>query len=196
MSRTRTAAATRLLVVEAGLLLVGLAALLAALTSSRRWTRLTAAVIPVLMVVAMLAVTPSALREKLRVQYDAVPQCVPREDMGPGPGQRAARESQQAFESMEHVGYFGGGGASGVGGCDRTFVLTDKVDVLAHYRTELRHAGWRTAEDDQRHLRAERDGMAFEVVTCGRGGVVWAGRVGERGVRGRLASGRCGGDLA
>jgi hypothetical protein len=36
-------------------------------------------------------------------------------------------------------------------------------------------------EDDARHLRAERTGMAFEVVTCTGGGAVWAGRVGLGG---------------
>jgi hypothetical protein len=34
-------------------------------------------------------------------------------------------------------------------------------------------------EDDTHHLRAERDGMAFEVVRCEEGGVVWSGRVGD-----------------
>jgi hypothetical protein len=163
------------------LLLVGLAAVIAALVSSQPWVRLLAVAIPVLMVVGMFAVTPSALNQKLRVQFDATPRCVSREDLGPGPGSRAARESQQVFESIQHVGYFGGGGASGVGGCDRSFVLTEDVDVLQHYRSELRHAGWRTVEDDGHHLRAERDGMAFAVVTCDRGGVVWAGRAGDRG---------------
>jgi hypothetical protein len=163
------------------LVLVGLAGLIAMLVSSQPWMRLTAVAIPVLMVIGMLAVTPAALREKLEVQYDATPQCVPDEDMGPGPGSRAARESQQAFESIEHVGYFGGGGASGVGGCDRSFVLTEDIDVLQHYRAALRDAGWRVVEDDAHHLRAERDGMAFEVVSCVRGGVVWAGRVADGG---------------
>jgi hypothetical protein len=163
------------------LLLVGLVALIAVVVSSRRWMRLTAVAIPVLMVIGMLAVTPAALREKLEVQYDATPRCVPDEDMGPGPGSRAARESQQAFESIEHVGYFGGGGASGVGGCDRSFVLIEDIDVLQHYRAALRDAGWRVVEDDAHHLRAERDGVAFEVVSCERGGVVWAGRVDDSG---------------
>jgi len=114
--------------------LVGLAGLVAVLASLQLWMRLTAVAIPVLMVIGMLAVTPAALRENLEVQYDATPQCVNDEAMGPGPGSRAERKSQQAFESIEHVGYFGGGGASGVGGCDRSFVLTEDVDVLQHYR--------------------------------------------------------------
>lgn len=163
------------------LALVGLAGLVAVLVSSQLWLRLTAVAIPVLMMIGMLAVTPAALREKLEVQYDATPQCVAGEDMGPGPGSRAARESQQAFESIEHVGYFGGGGASGVGGCDRSFVLTEDIDVLRHYRAALRDAGWRVAQDDAHHVRAERDGMVFEVVSCERGGDVWAGRVGDGG---------------
>jgi hypothetical protein len=183
MRATRTAAAAALLLVEAGiavlgvivhygltaeygditdtaleglrsgivgvaLVLVGLAALVAALVSSKLWMRLAAVAIPAVMVVGMLAVTPAALREKLEVQYDATPQCVPDEDMGPGPGSRAARESQRAFDSIKHVGQFGGGGGSGVGGCDRSFVLTEDVDVLQHYRVALAEAGWRLVEDD------------------------------------------------
>ena len=126
------------------LVLVGVAALAAVSVSTRPWMRLTALAVPGLMVVGMLAVTPAALREKLEVQYDTTPRCVSGEDMGPGPGSRAARESQQAFESIEHVGHFGGGGGSGVGGCDRSFVLTEDVDVLQHYRAALRTrvGGW------------------------------------------------------
>ncbi|CUR54961.1 conserved membrane hypothetical protein [metagenome] len=155
--------------------LVAVPALFAVVVSTQPWIRVAAASIPVLMVVLMLAVTPSALRHKLDVQYDAVPQCVSLEDMGPGPGTRAARASQQAFESIDHIGYFGGGGGSGVGGCDRSFVLTDDVDVVEHYRAALDDAGWRVVEDDGQRLRAEKDDMAFEVVDCGHGGVVWAG---------------------
>ena len=165
------------------LALVLVAAFVASSLTAQRWARLAAVAIPLLMVVGMLAVTPAALREKLAVQYDATPRCVSAEEMGPGPGSEAARDSQQVFESVEHVGHFGGGGSSGVGGCDRPFVLTDDVDVLQHYRAALPRAGWRLIEDDSRHVRAERGGMAVEVVVCGPGGgVVWAG---EAGIRGR-----------
>lgn len=163
------------------LVIVALPGLVALLVSSRRWMRVTAVGIPVLMVVGMFVVTPAALREKLEAQYDATPQCVFADDMGSGPGTRAARASQEAFESIEHVGHFSGGGGSGVGGCDRPLVLTEDVDVLRHYRAALADTGWRMVEDDENHLRAERDGMAFEVVVCDEGGVVWAGRVGAGG---------------
>jgi hypothetical protein len=163
------------------LFLVGLPCVVVVTVSPRPWMRLTALAIPVLMVLGMLVVTPSALREKLEVQFDATPQCVSDEAMGSGPGSLAARESQQAFESIDHVGHFGGGGGSGVGGCDRSFVLTEDVDVVQHYLEALPDAGWRVVEDDTHHVRAERDGMAFEVVRCGSGGVVWAGRVGNAG---------------
>jgi hypothetical protein len=162
-----------------GLVVVATAGLVALSVSVRRWMRLVAVLVPVLMVLGMAAATPAALQRKLEVQYDAIPQCVSGEDMGPGPGTTAEQESQQAFDSIEHVGDFGGGGSSGVGGCARSFVLTEDVDVLGHYRAALPRAGWRVVEDDDRHLRAEREGMAFEVVTCDRGGVVWAGRVGD-----------------
>jgi hypothetical protein len=143
--------------------------------------RLTAAVVPVLMVLGMLAVTPAALREKLAVQYDDTPHCVSEEGPWSGPGGRAARESQRSLDSIEHVGQFGGGGASGLGGCDRSFVMTTDVDVLQHYRGALRRAGWRVVQDEGHRLRAERQGRAVEVTTCGRGGVVWAGSVGDIG---------------
>lgn len=157
--------------------IVALPGVAALVTSAKLWARLTAVAIPVLMVAGMYAVTPYALQEKLEIQYDATPQCVSLEDMGPGPGTRAMRDSQEAFASIEHVGHFGGGGGSGVGGCDRRFVLTEDVDVLEHYRGALGDAGWRIVEDDEQHLRAERDKMAFEVVPCDQGGVVWAGPV-------------------
>ena len=163
------------------LVLVALAAGAAALVATRAWLRRAALATPVLMVVGMLAVTPAALAQKLDVQFDTTPQCVSAEAPGPSPAARAERASQRAFESIDHVGYFGGGGGAGVGGCDRSFVLLEEVDVLEHYRSALREAGWRVVEDRPPHLRAERDGMAFEVVRCGRGGVVWAGRAG-RGV--------------
>lgn len=166
---------------------VGSAAVVALAVATHRWMRVTALALPVLMLVGMFAATPAALQRKLEVQYDATPQCVSTEDMGPGPGTRAAQESQAAFESIEHVGHFSGGGGSGVGGCDRSFVLMEDVDVLQHYREALADAGWRVVEDGDSSLRGERDGMAFEVTVCDGGGVVWAGRVDAGG------GARCGG---
>ena len=162
------------------LVLVGVVSLIAASVSPRPWMRLVAVAIPVVTAVGMFAVTTPALREKLESQYDATPRCVD-DDTGPGPGARAAQESQRAFESIEHVGHFGGGGSSGVGGCDRSFVLVEEVDVLRHYRSALPAAGWRVVEEDGDRLRAEREGMAFELVTCDHGGAVWAGGDGDRG---------------
>ena len=163
------------------LFLVVLAALVVVFLAAQAWARLAAVAIPILMVWTMLMITPAALQQKLVSQFSDTPQCVDADFMGPGPGADAARESQQAFESIEHVGHFGGGGASGVGGCDRQFLLLEDVDVLQHYRTALPDAGWRVTEDDTRHLRAERDAMAFEVVGCRRGGVVWAGTADDSG---------------
>lgn len=159
----------------AALTVVALPAVIALAVSPKLWMRATSLAIPVLVVLGMYAATPAALQAKLDTQFDATPQCVSSEDMGPGPGTRAAQESQDAFESIEHVGQFGGGGGSGVGGCDRRFVLTEDVDALEHYRGTLGDAGWLVVEDDDQHLRAEREGMAFEVVLCAPGGVVWAG---------------------
>lgn len=163
------------------LLVVLLPTAAAALVAPTPWMRLTAVVIPVVMVLAMLAVTPSALDSKRETQFTSSPQClfddVDLKDgvhLG-GPGVDAIRDSQEAFDSIEHVGYFGGGGASGVMGCDRAFLLTEDTDVLGHYRAALPAAGWTLVEDDGQRLRAERDAMAFELVMCAQGGVVWAG---------------------
>ena len=66
------------------------------LASPLRGVRWAAVLLPVGMVVGMLAVTPMALAQKLKMQYDATPQCAsPDEEseLGPSPYLRAARES-------------------------------------------------------------------------------------------------------
>lgn len=146
--------------------------------SFQTWVRVSAVAIPVVMVLAVLALTPVALGTKLEQQYDASPQCRWQEDDGAGPGMDAARRSQRAFDSIEHIGYFGGGGATGVGGCDRPLVILDDVDVLQHYRSALPDAGWQVVIDNGQRLRAEREDLAFEVIMCTkRAGGVWAGDI-------------------
>lgn len=152
--------------------LVAVVAVIGLVLSPRLWMRLTAVAIPVLMLLGMLAVTPSALGQRLE-RFDAAPQCVI--EGTDEPMATADRESQRAFDSIEHIGHFSGGGMSGVGGCSRGFVVVGDVDVLQHYRAALPAAGWEVVEDDGRHLRAHHDGLAFEVLPCPRGGVVWAG---------------------
>lgn len=163
------------------LLVVLLPTAAAAWVAPTRWMRLTALAIPVVMVLAMLAATPSALDSKRETQFTSSPQCVDVDadlkdgvQVG-GPLGDAARDSQEAFDSIEHVGLFTGGGGTGVIGCDRGLVLTEDTDVLAHYRAALPAAGWTLVEDEAQRLRAERDAMAFEVAMCDQGGVVWAG---------------------
>jgi predicted RNA binding protein YcfA (HicA-like mRNA interferase family) len=158
---------------------VAVLGILALVLSRQLSMRLMAVAIPVLFLVALLVITPAALRQKLE-QYTTTPQCVS-PDMQYGPGAQAEAESQAAFDSIEHVGHFGGGGGSGVVGCDRRLLLTEDVDVLEHYRTALSEAGWTVVEDDGSHVRAHRAQMAFEVVPCQGGGVVWAGGIGAEG---------------
>lgn len=153
--------------------LVTVVAVIGLVLSRRRWMQLTAVAIPVLTLIGMFAVTPSALGQKLEVQFDSTPQCVS-EGYGE-PMAAAERESQQAFDSISHIGNFSGGGVSGVGGCERRFVLLEDVDVLRHYRAALPTAGWEVVEDHGLRLRARRDGLAFEVMPCSGGNVVWAG---------------------
>jgi hypothetical protein len=156
-----------------GLGLVVVVVLIGFMLSTRRWMRLTAVAIPVLMLIGMFAVTPSALGQRLQVQFASTPQCVI--EGTDEPMASADRESQQAFDSISHIGHFSGGGMSGVGGCTRGFVLSEDVDVLQHYRAALPVAGWEVVEDDGRHLRAHLDGRAFDVMPCPGGGVIWAG---------------------
>jgi hypothetical protein len=153
--------------------LVAVAAMIGFMISTRRWMRLLAVAIPVLMLIGMLAVTPAALGQKMEKQFISAPQCLT--EGTHEPMATADRESQQAFDSISHIGHFSGGGMSGVGGCTRWFVLSGDADVLQHYRAALPAAGWKVIEDDGRRLRAQRDGRAFEVMPCPGGGVIWAG---------------------
>jgi hypothetical protein len=155
--------------------LVAVVVMIGFMLSTRRWMRLTAAAIPVLMLIGMFAVTPAALGQRLQAQFNSTPQCVT--EGTEEPMASADRDSQRAFDSIRHVGQFSGGGMSGVAGCTRGFVLSGDVDVLQHYRAALPAAGWEVVEDDGRHLRAQLDGMAFDVTPCPGGGVIWAGSV-------------------
>jgi len=92
------------------LVLVGAAAVAATLISPRLWVRLTAVGTPALMVIGMFAVTPVALRHKLESSTTPRRGASLRRTWARGPGIDAARQSQHAFESIEHVGHFGGGG--------------------------------------------------------------------------------------
>ncbi|MFC9771578.1 MULTISPECIES: hypothetical protein [unclassified Pseudarthrobacter] len=159
------------------LLLVTLFALIGFVLSVRRWMRLTAVAIPALMLIGMFAVTPLALGQRFETQYVSSPQCVTEGTAEPMAS--ADRAAQQVFDSISHVGQFNGGGMSGVGGCTRWFKLSGDVDVLQHYRAQLTAAGWKVVEDDGHHLRAHLNGRAFDVMTCPRGGVIWAGNDGD-----------------
>lgn len=161
-----------------GLALVVVVGVVAFVLASQRWVKLAAVGIPVLMLLIALAITPMALQDKLDQQYHASPQCQWLEEDGPGPGLDAALVSQRALDSIEHVGHFSDEGGTGVGGCDRRFVITDDTDALTHYRLALPAAGWQVVSDSDGRLRAERDDLAFEIALCtSRSGMVWSGEV-------------------
>ncbi len=164
--------------VAAGLLAVLLLALPTVLSAHPRWVRVAAAAVPLLTVVGVLAATPVALAGKLDAQYGAAPRCVVDADAGtvPSPGSRAARRSQRTLDSVPHRVLFHGGGGSGVGGCDRGFVVPPGLDVVARYRHDLEAAGWRVVPTADDGLRAERGRRGLEVVVCAREGRIWAGR--------------------
>ncbi|QCU79140.1 hypothetical protein E7744_14110 [Citricoccus sp. SGAir0253] len=153
--------------------LVGFLGLMAAVLLPLPWVRATAVAVPVLMVVAMIAATPWALRQKAQEQFTTAPHCLT--EGFTGDRLAAVREYQAVFDSIEHVGSFGGEASVGVDGCDVRFVTGAGVDALGHYRQALPAAGWDIVQDDDGRLRAERDGMAFEVAACPGGGAVWAG---------------------
>ena len=152
--------------------MVAAVAVVGLVLSPRLWMRLTAVAIPVLMLLVMLAVTPLALGQKTG-RFSSAPQCVI--EGTDEPMASADRESQRAFDSIEHIGLYNGGGMSGVGGCSRWFAISEDVDVLQHYRAALPEAGWEVVEDGGSHLRAQHEGLAFEVMPCPGGAVVWAG---------------------
>ncbi|WP_461190040.1 hypothetical protein [Arthrobacter sp. Z4-13] len=109
--------------------LVAVVAMIGFMLSTRRLMRLTAVAIPVLMLTGMFAVTPSALAQRLEMQFDSTPKCVT--EGTDEPMATAARESQQAFDSIEHIGLSSGGGMNGVASCTRGFVLSGGVDVFS-----------------------------------------------------------------
>lgn len=152
--------------------LVAVVAVVGLVLSPQLWMRLTAVAIPVVVLLVMLAVTSLALGQKIG-KYDSSPQCVI--EGTEEPMASADREAQRAFDSIEHIGLYSGGGMSGVAGCSRGFAISEDVDVLQHYRAALPEAGWEVVEDDGRHLRAHHEGLAFEVMPCPGGGIVWAG---------------------
>lgn len=92
-----------------GLGLVAVIALIGLMLSPRLWMRLTAVAIPVLMLLGMLAVTPWALGQR-GANFDSAPQCVMKGT--DEPLVTADRESQQAFDPIEHTGLWRGNGCA------------------------------------------------------------------------------------
>lgn len=76
---------------ELGLVMV--VALAGFMLSMRRWMRLTAVAIPVLMLIGMFAVTPVALGPRPQAQFQSTPQCMI--EGTDDPMASADRESQQ-----------------------------------------------------------------------------------------------------
>jgi hypothetical protein len=159
------------------LVLVGAVGLVAALVGRSTPVTAVAAALPLLMLVAIWLTGPMALEKKLEQQYDATPQCVD-DEMTTSPAADGARAAQATFDSIDHVGWFGGGGGSGVGGCDRTMLLLEPTDVVGHYDEVLTADGWTIVDEQPALLRAEKDGRAFQVSGEGPDWTVWAGPTG------------------
>ena len=160
-----------------GLVVAGSVGIVAAGVARSAVVTSLAVAVPVLMLLGTWLTAPMALDRKLEDQFASVPQCLD-DEMTTGPGAEAAREAQETFDSIDHVGWFGGGGSTGVGGCDRTMTLTgdmEDTDVVGHYAEVLEADGWSVVEEEPGGLRAERDGTAFEVRGEGSGWTVWTG---------------------
>lgn len=86
--------------------------LIALIVARARWMRLLAIAIPFLVLLGMLTVTPLAQHQKIESQLDSTPQCVSIDSSDPEAAEAAAAEqkSQRIFDSIEHMGYFSGGG--------------------------------------------------------------------------------------
>jgi hypothetical protein len=93
-------------------------------------------------------------------RFDAIPNCV--QGFRAGPAVPVVRAAQAGFAELDHPGPFGGGGGSGVDGCDRPLEVKENFDVSAAYRHTLRATDWQIDNDKPDRITAVKDGQAFE----------------------------------
>ena len=91
------------------------------------------------------------------------------------PAVPVVRAAQAAFEEIDHPGRFGGGGSSGIDGCETEMALRDGQAALPPYREQLPELGWTIVTDSPDLLRAERDGQAIELRPSDGGAWIWIG---------------------
>lgn len=79
---------------------------------------------------------------------------------------------EKAFAELDHPDRFGGGGSSGVDGCETGLLNVTYPAAAAHYRDELPRAGWTIDRDDASRLQAHRGDLVLTVRRTPRGEVV------------------------
>lgn len=141
------------------------------------WVRPAAVVLAVLGLLAMPIAQVLGVETKWD-RYEAAPDCV--DEFRSGPAVPVVQAAQAAYEEIKHPGRFGGGGSSGIDGCETGVSVRGGGDVLAAYRDQLPQLGWTVTADSDDLLRAERDGQEIEVRPDAQGARIWIGPAGLR----------------
>ncbi|HEX6246410.1 MAG TPA: hypothetical protein VFZ64_00950 [Nocardioidaceae bacterium] len=68
---------------------------------------------------------------------------------------------EEAFAELDHPDRFGGGGSTGVDGCETGLLNVTYAEAASHYRDELRRAGWTIGRDEATLLQARRGDLVF-----------------------------------
>ncbi|MFR9779058.1 hypothetical protein ACL02O_23760 [Micromonospora sp. MS34] len=105
------------------------------------------------------------------MKYDRLPRlphCYDEEFAG-SEAEPVARAVQDAFAGLEHPWRFSGGGSTGLDGCATTLLDVTFDEAAAHYRGELRSAGWEITGDDASGLTARRGDLLFSLADSGCG---------------------------
>lgn len=141
------------------------------------WVRPAAVALAVLGLLAMPVAQVAGVETKWD-RYQAAPDCVG--EFRSGPAAPVVRAAQAAYDEIEHPGRFGGGGSSGIDGCETGLSVRGDGDVLAAYRDQLPQLGWTVTADSADLLRAERGGQEIEVRPDAEGARIWIGPAGLR----------------
>jgi hypothetical protein len=102
-----------------------------------------------------------AVQEKYE-RLDDTPRCV-FEGMGSGPAAAAARAAEAAFAELDHPSKVGGGGSSGMDGCDRQLLDISMAEAAGWYPAELERHGWTVRDKGPRGVTATRAGQVFRL---------------------------------
>ncbi|HET7691175.1 MAG TPA: hypothetical protein VFK41_12370 [Nocardioidaceae bacterium] len=83
--------------------------------------------------------------------------------MGSGPAAAAAQAAENSFAELDHPSKVGGGGSSGVDGCDRPLLDISIEEAAGWYPAELERHGWTVDDAGDRRVTATRDGQVFRL---------------------------------